>query len=177
MSAQAHTLARSFPAQPVQEQSSVGGRKRREGGLQHIPDPALMEALARTPLDAHVVWTGEAACGRDNSVRAQAMACIPEPGKAMSLRALLQRAARLEGDYGLDPDLVRNALRQHQSARPAVMFLLKRQASGDFVALTDVPFAGGKSLRISAGSLILDRTGRTATAALAGVAPPRLAEA
>jgi len=128
-------------------------------GLKVISQSVLSEALGRTPLDQYVIWTGAAACGRSNSVRARAMACVHEIGVPVSLRTLMQRAARLEGEMGLDPDVVRSAVRQHQFAQPAVVFLVRKTPSGDYVAVTDIPFAGDLKHRIKEGGAVMDRHG------------------
>lgn len=134
------------------------GRPRR--GLKTISARTLGEALARAPMDHYLIWNGQAAYGQDQSVRARAMACIDEVGVPVSLRTVMQRAARIDGDMGLDPDLVRSAVRQHQCARPTVVFLVRRLASGEFIAVTDIPFAGDLAHRTKAGDLIMDRMGR-----------------
>lgn len=125
------------------------------------------EALGRTPLDQYVLWTGQDACGRAGSLRARAFNCLRDSGAPLSLRMFLQQVAQAEG---LDPDAVRGAIRQHQTAKPAVLFLLSRLASGDFVAVTDIPFAGALNRRIRAGELVFDRTGRSYVGGLANAA-------
>jgi hypothetical protein len=127
--------------------------------VKFIPDQVLAEALGRTPLNHYVIWNGAAAVGRASSVRARAFDCIREIGVPVSLRAMIQRAARLEGSMGLEPDNVRSALRQHQFAKPAVLMLVEKRPSGEYVAVTDIPFAGSLQRRISAGGVVMDRHG------------------
>lgn len=124
-----------------------------------IPPALLTEALARTPLNYFVVWTGAPATGRASSVRARAFDCIQEVGVPVSLRELLQRAARIEGLWGLEPDAVRSAVRQHQFAKPAVLMLVEKNASGEYRAVSDIPFAGALHRRFAAGSVVVDRDG------------------
>jgi len=66
----------------------------------------------------------------------------------------------VEGGAGLNPDSVRNAVRMHQSARPAVYLLVSRRPSGAFTAVSDIPFPGGTSRRIEAGAMVMDPQGR-----------------
>lgn len=119
--------------------------------VRHISQAELDDALRRTPLNHFVLWTGQPAAGRSNSLRARAFACIHEVGEPVSLRTLLQRAARLEGCRGLDPDAVRSAVRQHQTAKPAVLLLLERRAGGGYFAVTDAPHAGAVNRPLAAG--------------------------
>lgn len=132
-----------------------------QADLQLVPPRVLDEALRRTPMDHYVVWTGGDACGRrPDSVRARTFGCVGEIGVPVSLRMLMQRAARLDGLTGVNPDSVRTAVRQHQTARPAVLLLVEKRPSGEFVAVTDIPFAGSVDRRLRAGQVVLDRTGR-----------------
>jgi hypothetical protein len=128
-------------------------------GLEPISERDLIEALSRTPADHHVIWTGESCGAQAGSLRSRALACVQEVGLPVPLRIVLRRAAKLDGDIGLDPLAVRNAVRLHQSARPAVYLLVRRQFSADFVAVADIPFpASGR--RIAAGDVVMDRHGR-----------------
>jgi hypothetical protein len=61
----------------------------------------------------------------------------------------------MEGEYGVTPDAVRNAVRQHQMAQSAVLLLLVRRPCGDLVAVTDIPFASGGLRRVRAGDVVL----------------------
>ncbi|MDB5465276.1 MAG: hypothetical protein JWQ46_38 [Phenylobacterium sp.] len=54
---------------------------------------------------------------------------------------------------------MRSAVRLHQQAKPAVLLLVERRPSGDYVAVADIPFAGALNRRISAGEIVLDRQG------------------
>jgi hypothetical protein len=129
-------------------------------GLEPIAAARLTEALARTPKDHYVVWTGHACVGQPGSLRARALACVQEVATPVPLRTVLQRAAQIEAAGGLDPDSVRNAVRMHQLARPAVCLLVERLAGGDYVAVTDIPTPAGLRGRIGAGEIVIDaRTG------------------
>ena len=130
----------------------------RHRGLEPIPERELTEAIARTPSDHYVIWTGEPCNGQAGSLRSRALACLTEVGQAIALRTLMRRAASLDGG-GLNPDAVRSAVRMHQMARPAVCLLVRRLGSGEFVAVTDIPFAA-KGARIVAGQSLMDRQGR-----------------
>jgi len=128
--------------------------------VEAISDSTLTRALSRVPLNHFVIWTGELPNSQRGSLRDRALACVREVGKPLSLRIVIQRAARLEGDRGLHPEAVREAVRQHQSAKPAVLWLVERQPSGDFTAVTDIRHAGGEGLRVPAGGLVISRAGR-----------------
>jgi hypothetical protein len=137
----------------------------RHRGAEPIPERDLIEAIARTPSDHYVIWTGEPCNGQAGSLRSRALACIVEVGQAVPLRTVMRRAAGLDSG-GLNPDAVRSAVRMHQTARPAVYLLVRRLGSGEFVAVTDIPFAAGR--RIVAGAPLMDRQGK-----LLLLAPPR----
>ncbi|WP_133255006.1 hypothetical protein [Phenylobacterium hankyongense] len=124
-----------------------------------IPDAVLADALARTPLDHYVIWTGRDPAVQSGSLRSRAFACVCEVGAPVSLRTLMQRASKLDGQAGLHPDAVRSAVRLHQQAKPAVLLLVERRPSGDYVAVADIPFAGALNRRFSAGEVVLDRQG------------------
>lgn len=126
-------------------------------GLEPIDSSRLTEALARTPAEHYVIWTGHSPGTRSGSMRSQALACIREIGEPVPLRVLMSRAARISGDLGFDPDAVRSAVRTYQMARPAVYILVRRLSSGEFVAVTDVPYPAGATARIACGDLVLGR--------------------
>jgi len=127
--------------------------------LEPICGAELLEAIARVPLDHHVVWTGAPCASQAGSMRSRALACITEVGRPVTLRVVLQRAADVEAGAGFNPDAVRSAVRLHQAARPAAYLLVRRTAAG-FVAVADIPFPAGGSRRIAAGDLVMDPTGR-----------------
>jgi hypothetical protein len=142
----------------------------RHRGVERISEGDLIEALSRAPADQYVIWTGEGCGAQPGSLRSRALACIHEVGVPVLLRVVLQRAARLEGDLGLNPDAVRGAVYMHQIARPAVYLLVRRRLSAEYVAVTDIPFpAGGR--RIVAGEVIVDRHGLLAERCGAAVRP------
>lgn len=105
-----------------------------------LSDRALDDALSRAPADQFVLWNGRECPGRAGSIRSSALTLVAEVWEPVPLRILLRRAARLNGGAGLDPDKVRNAVRMHQRAKPASYFLVRRSRSGDYVAVTDVPY-------------------------------------
>lgn len=130
----------------------------RHRGVERISESDLVEGLSRAPADHYVIWTGEGCSAQPGSLRSRALACIHEVGVPVLLRVIIRRAARLDGDVGLDPDAVRSAIHMHQAARPAAYLLAKRRFSGEYVAVTDIPFpAGGRG--IAAGEVIMDRLG------------------
>jgi hypothetical protein len=117
----------------------------------------LCDALARIPSGLHVLWTGDQPTGRANSRMAQLLACLPEIGAPVSLRVLLQRVA---ARFSLDGEVLchyRQAIRQHQAAKPAVVLLLEKTLQGEFIAVCDVPFAGALDRRVRAGATVVNR--------------------
>lgn len=128
--------------------------------LERLDDRALAEAIGRTPLDHWVIWDGSTCGGQANSLRSRALGCVKEIWTPVQMRLLLQRAARLAGELGLNPDTVRSAVRMHQSARPAAYLLVRRTLSGDYLAVTDVPWPAANAVPLQAGDLVLDRQGR-----------------
>lgn len=127
----------------------------RERLIAYVSATALADGIRRTPLEQYVIWTGDELHGLPNSRIGRTLACVTEIGQPVSLRALVQRAARLDGDFGVPPDAVRNAVRQHQSARPTVLMLVERRPNGDFTAVADIPFAGAAGRRIRGGEVVL----------------------
>jgi len=138
--------------------------------MEPITACVLADGIARTPIDHYVLWSGRAAGGRDGSLRTRALECVPEVGVVVSLREVLQRAARAGGDTGLRPDLVRDAIRQHQMARPACYLLVRRRSEGDFIAVTRIPWPAGLGRPIVEGERVADERGFL----LAGLAAGRL---
>lgn len=120
----------------------------------------MREAIARTPLDQWVIWDGTPCPGQANSLRSRALSCISEVWTPTPLRVVVQRAATLSGDQGLNPDTVRSAIRMHQAARPAAYLLVRRTLSGDYLAVTDVPWPSAAPGPLRAGDVVLDRHGR-----------------
>jgi hypothetical protein len=127
--------------------------------LKYLSDEVLDEALARTPGDHYVIWNGHPCRAQAGSVRSRALSLVEEIWEPLPLRILLRRAARLSGTSGLDPDTVRSAIRMHQSASPAAYLLVRRAICGDYVAVTDVPYPSSGSRRLSAGDVVLGRSG------------------
>lgn len=127
--------------------------------LELISDRVLDDAIARTPPNQYVLWNGRPALSRGPSLRARAIACVHEVGVPVSFRVLLQRAARLRDGHGLNPDLVRSAIRQHQFAKPAVLLLVEKRPNDEFVAVTDIPYPDGLGRPIAAREVIVPRDG------------------
>jgi hypothetical protein len=132
----------------------------RHRGLEILSDDAVTEALARTPIDQYLIWDGRACGAQEGSLRSRALGLVHEPWTPVSLRSLILKAARLDAGGGLDPATVRCAVRMHQSARPAVYLLVRRNALGEFVAVMDVPWPGSAARPIRAGDIVMDRAGR-----------------
>jgi hypothetical protein len=133
--------------------------RQRTATLKHLPEDALQDALARTPSDLYVIWNGEACPAQPGSIRSRALGLVAEIWQPLPLRTLLTRAARLSGSSGLDPDTVRSAVRMHQGASHAAYFLVRRTLSGDYLAVTDVPYPSSGRRRLKAGDVVLGRSG------------------
>jgi hypothetical protein len=131
----------------------------RHRDLEFISREVLTEGLAHTSPEHFVIWTGRELNGRAGSLRSRALKCIHEIGSPVPLRILLRRAAAIEGTNGFNPTLVRDGVRLHQSAKPAVYLLAARRNSGEFEAVVDIPFAGDLHTRVAAGTVIIDREG------------------
>jgi len=126
--------------------------------LKSISDRELTEALARTPVNYHVIWSGRQPSVHNGSITARSIQLIREIWEPIPLRILLQRAARISGYSGFDPDAVREAVRRHQGAARACYFLAARLAHGDYVAVTDVPYPSSGA-RLRAGDVVLGSSG------------------
>jgi hypothetical protein len=101
-----------------------------------------------------VAWTGEPLSGRPDSLMSQAVACLTEVATPVPLRELIIRTWRARGDRPFDPVNVRDVVRQHQAATRVVLVLLERRPSGEFVAVTDVPYGVGSLRRVSRGDVV-----------------------
>lgn len=128
-------------------------------GLDPISPAALAQGVGATPLDHYVIWTGGRHEGRPSSLCSRALALITEAWTPIPLRELVLRAGRLEGDAGIRPEAVRNAVRQHQRARDACYLLVRRTMSGDFVNVTDVPTPALQRRPLAAGEVVMNRGG------------------
>jgi hypothetical protein len=125
-----------------------------------IPDADLTASLARAPLDQYVVWNGVPFRSEADSIPDRVFKLINEAWEPMSLRTILAKAARLSGVQGLKPERVRNALRIHQSSSSACYLLVRRELSGDYLAVTDVPCPSHAG-RISMGDIVVPAAARS----------------
>ena len=132
----------------------------RHRAMERISAAALDEAQRDTPPTHYVFWTGHPYRRQAGSLRSQALERITEVGQPVSVQTLLERAARVDGELGFDPATVRGGLMLHQGAKPAVYLLVERKASGDFVAVREIPFAGSPGQAIREGDVVADRYGR-----------------
>ena len=124
------------------------------------PSTALEEALARTPWEHHVLWTGAPGGFRRGSLVSRCLSLVDVAGQPVRLRWLIQRAAEVDPVVADAPLSVRDALRLHQKAKPAVYLLLDRGACGTFYAVADVAYAGVVGRRLQAGEAVIDSQGR-----------------
>lgn len=144
---------------------NMQGSKQRQMARQHratlksINDRELTEALARAPANQHVIWNGHESSMQDGSITARTLHLIDVTWEPIPLRILMQRAARIAGSTGLHPDAVRDAVRRHQGAGRACYFLVAKLASGDYVAVTDVPYPSSRPRSLRAGDVVLGRSG------------------
>lgn len=128
----------------------------------------ITRAIARTPQDHFVIWTGDIVGGQGGSLRSRALGLVQEVWRPVALRVLLLRAVEIEPGAGLHPDTVRNAVRMHQCARPTAYLLARRTLAGDYLAVADVPYPagsypGGVGRPLAADALVLGRDGRRFT--------------
>lgn len=128
--------------------------------LEFVGAAVMSKGIAATPLDHFVIWDGTAYDGRPGSRTTLALSLVTEPWRPVSLREVIIRAAKLDGDWGLTPDTVRNAFRQHQRARGAGYLWVRRTPGGDYVLVTDVPFPASRQRPHSAGAVVLTREGQ-----------------
>lgn len=128
--------------------------------LEFVGAAAMSKGIAATPLDHFVIWDGTPYDGRPGSRTTLALRLVAEPWKPVSLREVIIRAAKLDGDWGLSPDTVRNAFRQHQRARGSGYLWVRRTPAGDYVLITDVPFSASRQRPTPAGAVVLTRDGR-----------------
>lgn len=142
----------------LDDHTGIEGMKHR--GLELISFDAVVDEIARTPLDHYVVWDGSNCSAQANSLCSRALSLIFETWSPVPLRALLQRASSISDGMGLNPEAVRRAVRGHQSARPAAYLLVRRTPSGDYVAVADVPWPTAADGPLRAGDVVLDRYGR-----------------
>lgn len=122
--------------------------------LETISDTALVAALARTPLDQYVIWNGVPFRSEPGSIPDRVFKLIPEAWEPAPLRTILTLAARLSGAEGLKPERVRSAFRVHQSSGSTCYFLVRRDMSGDYLAVTDVP-CPSSGRRMAMGDVVL----------------------
>ena len=66
---------------------------------------------------------------------------------------------------------MRSCIRSHQGAKPAVLLLVERRSSGDFVAVTDIPHAGAPRQSVRAGEVLVDSRGVLQLGAPSGPRP------
>jgi len=128
--------------------------------LERLNAAAVVEAIARTPIDHFVIWDGRACGVQSGSLRSRALSLVHEVWSPVPLRVLIQRAARITDQAGLDPDTVRSAVRLHQTAKPAVYLLVRKAVSGDYLAVADIPWPAASARPLRAGEVVLDRHGR-----------------
>lgn len=128
--------------------------------LEFVGATVMSKGIAATPLDQFVIWDGTPYDGRPGSRTSLALSLVAEAWRPVSVRELIVRAAKLDGDWGLSPDTVRNAARQHQRARGAVYLWVRRTAAGDYVLMTDLPFPASRQRPMAAGTVVLTHDGR-----------------
>jgi hypothetical protein len=125
--------------------------------LERISATTLANAIAATPLDQFVIWDGTVYEGKPGSRTSRVLGLITQAWRPVSMRELIMRAARLDGDRGLRPDTVRDAVRQHQRAKGASYRWCRRTAAGDHVLITDLPFPATGGAPMAAGTVAMPR--------------------
>lgn len=125
--------------------------------LAHVDPASLARGVAATPLDQFVIWDGATYEGKPGSRSSAAFALVTEAWRPISMRDLVVRAARLDGERGIRPDATRDAIRQHQGARGASYLWVRRNATGEYVLVNDVPFPSAGGRPMAAGTMVLGR--------------------
>lgn len=126
---------------------------------EHISEARLREAVSRIPVEQHVLWTGGSYGSLTGSLRSQALAMITERMMPIPVRELVRRAARIDGDYGFDPDTVRHGLNMHKGAKPCVYWILNRAEDDSFVAGATINHPDGYGAPIKKGQPVLASDG------------------
>jgi len=121
-------------------------------------DSVVAAAIARTPQDLFVVWTGEAYRAKADSLFSRTLSLVSEVWTPVPLRALVLRAA--EHDPMLRGPAIRDIVRQHQGAKPCAYLLLRRTPEGGYCAVTRIPWPPWGGPPIHEGALLLDRHGQ-----------------
>lgn len=103
----------------------------------------------------YVFWTGNPYKSRSASLRSNALKTITEVRQPVPVKTLLDRAARIDGEIGYKPEVVKSGLYLHRNSKPAVYFALERKDDGSFVAATDVPYADGVPGGLKKGDLVI----------------------
>lgn len=111
-------------------------------------------ALAATPMDHYVIWTGQPFAGRRGSTCDRVLAPISAPWRPWGLRELVIEAARL--DPPVSATSVREAIAQHQTCRKVAHLLVRRLADGSFRLVARAPWPACHDAPLSAGALILE---------------------
>jgi hypothetical protein len=117
----------------------------------------LEDQLARTPWTQFLVWTGHMPGGRASSMCSRGLGVVTRVAEPVRLRQVLQQAATLDDGRGYPPEAVRLAARAHQRAKPAVYLLVEQAPSGEFVAVTDIPYPSGARRSIRQGDVVMTR--------------------
>ena len=142
--------------------AAPGGREGsiRGGGAERVPPTVLMQGIGATPIDHFVLWTGGVYDAKAGSRCSRALSLITEVWTPVPLRELLIRAAKIEGEAGFPPDAVREAVRQQQRVNGACYLWVRRIASGDYVAICDIPSPAHQVEPIRRADMVLGRIER-----------------
>jgi hypothetical protein len=121
-------------------------------------DAGRVESSIKTA-DEYILWTGsEKPNWRKASGRTACLRLVTEKRKPVSLAAWYGRAADAASKLtGFDSDFARGGLSLAQGAKPAVHFLLTKDAEGNFRAVKNIPFPDPSfsAKSIKAGDIVI----------------------
>lgn len=126
---------------------------------EQIASEQLEASLKRMDLeDRYIYWTGNPYKQRAASLRSNALACLTEKKRPISMKTWILRAASCvdkDQRIGYKPERVREGLYLHRNSKPAVFFELIKNAAGDFVSANDVPNADGYPKGLKKGEVVV----------------------
>jgi len=125
-----------------------------DSSLYDISQGELDRVVSSTPPDEYVIWTGGVYGNRD-SLRFNAISkAVIYPGSPVSVRQILQHAARRDGTKGHRPALVKQGIKFHQNSRPTVFVWVRLGPDGRYRTILEVPDLHKVGLNVKAGTPI-----------------------
>lgn len=124
---------------------------------EQITNDSLAASIERMGVEGrYIYWTGGAYKARAHSLRSNALACITEKKRPISMKLWLTRAARVVGpDQGYKPERAREGLYLHKGSKPSVYFELERDKDGNYRSVNDCPNADGFPKGLKRGDIVV----------------------